>query len=122
MKKFLIAASLALAPMTAGCGINQVLENTPVVGSICEAADRTLIDEKVVFTTQTLFNIPADAYKRAVTDGHLPVGDLRTNLRNKLIKLDDLRIAIRNARGAVNCDFAAMKALHTDIMTLMPRS
>lgn len=121
MKKLMIVAALAAAPLGA-CTANQVLESTPVVSQVCEAADRTLIDEKVVFASETLFNIPAQAYVKAVQDGHLPPGALRDNLKAKLIKLDDLRNAIFDARGTVNCDFASMKRLHSDIMLLIPRN
>lgn len=122
MKKMLIALAIASAPLAACSTLNTVLENAPVTGAVCAVADQTLIDEKVVFAAETLFNIPADAYEQAVLDGHLPPGDLRTDLRAKLIKLDTLRNAIYNAKGTVNCDFASMKALHSDIMTLIPRS
>lgn len=120
MKKIILALALLGAPLSA-CTANQVLESAPVIGNVCKASDRVLIDEKVVFAAETLFNIPADVYKRAVTDGHLPVGELRSNIRGKLLMLDHLRKTISHARGAVNCDFADMKALHADIMTLLPR-
>lgn len=120
MNKLILAVALLGAPLSA-CTANQLLGSIPVVGNVCEVADRVLVDEKVVFAAETLFNIPADAYKRAFTAGQLPVGPLQRSIRDKLIKLDDLRIAVTNARGTVNCDFASMKLLQADILSLIPR-
>lgn len=121
MKKLLIALSLLAAPL-AGCTTTQLLQGAPVIGNVCSAADRTLIDEKAVFAAQTLYNIPADAYKRAYKAGNLvPHSDLQIKLRNMLMRLDLMRVTIRDAKGAINCDFAAMQRLHTEILTLIPR-
>lgn len=121
MKKLFIAASLALAPLAA-CTPNQVMESLPVVGNVCEAAERTFIDEKVVIGAQTLYIVSGEAYLEAVNDGHLPEGERRNQIKTILNKMYTLQNAIRAARGTANCDFTAMKELHSEVILLIPRS
>lgn len=120
MKKLVMALALAVAPLSA-CTTTEVLQNAPVIGNVCAAAERTLIDDRVVFASEALFDIASDAYITTFKAGQLPVGPLQRDLRGKLVQLNDLRNAIYNARGSVNCDFAAMKALQADILKLMPK-
>ena len=121
MKKLMIAASLAFAPL-AGCTANQMLESAPVIGNVCEAADRTFIDEKVVVGAQTLYIVSGEAYLEAINDGHLPEGATREKIKSILVKMYSLQNAIRAARGTANCDFTAMKELHAEVILLIPRS
>lgn len=121
MKKLMIATSLALAPLAA-CTPNQVLESTPVIGNVCEASKRTFIDETVVIGAQTLYVVSGEAYLEAVNDGHLPVGERREQIKTILGKMYTLQNAIRAARGTANCDFTALKELHSEVTLLIPRS
>jgi len=121
MKKLMIALALASAPL-AGCTVNQALENAPVLGPVCAAADRTFIDEKVVVGAQTLYIVTGRSYLTAVTDGHLPPGATRDRIKSILVKMYGLQNAIRAARGTANCDFEAMKELHAEVILLIPRS
>ncbi len=120
MKKIVMALALLGAPLSA-CTTTELLQNAPVIGNVCTAAQGTFVDEKVVFGAETLLNIAADGYKTAVLGGQLPVGQLRTDIRAKILLLEKLRNGVVNARGSVNCDFESMKALHADILSLIPR-
>lgn len=112
--------AIALCLLLSACTANQVLESIPVVGNVCEAADRTLIDEKVVFAAETLYNIPAQAYVTADKNGRLTPA-LKAQTKPILIKMDDLRRAISAARGTVNCDFKQMQELQVQVIKLLPR-
>lgn len=120
MKKIVMALALAVAPLSA-CTTTEVLQNAPVIGNVCAAADRTFVDEKVVFAAETVLNIAADAYIKAFKAGELPVGPLQRDLKAKVIKLESLRNAVVAAKGTVNCDFEAMKDLQAEILSLIPR-
>lgn len=122
MKKLLIAAGLAFAPLAAGCTANQMMESAPVIGNVCEASERTFIDEKVVIGAQTLYIVSGEAYLEAINDGHLPEGELRSKIKAILLKMYNLQNAVRAARGTANCDFSAMKELHAEVILLLPRS
>lgn len=116
MKGLVIALALALS----GCGVaDKVLESTPVVGAVCKAADRILIDEKVVYAANVLYNIPAQAYVSANNRGQLSA-ELKARLKPMLVNLYGYTQTIKAARGTVNCDFASMKKLHADVLALMP--
>lgn len=116
MRKVVIVAALMLS----ACSPNKVLENAPVIGSVCAAADGTLIDEKVVYAAEVLYNIPAQAYKAANENGQLTPA-MKAALKPKLIKLNDLRLAVVAAKGSINCDFNSMKELQVEVLQLLPR-
>lgn len=116
MKKLLIG----LALLVGACSPNQILQSTPVIENVCTAAQGTLIDEKVVYAAEVIYNIPAQAYVSADKNGKLTPG-LKATLKPLLIKLNILRKAISAAKGSVNCDFAQMKELQVQIIQLLPR-
>lgn len=116
-KKFLFALSLCMA--LNACTVNDALKAAPVIGNVCSAADRTLIDEKVVYAAEVLYNIPAHAYVSA-DKNHKITPALREKVRPLLIRLNMLRKAVSAAKGSANCDFAAMKQLQVDILQLLP--
>lgn len=72
MKKIILFVSLALlaacTPATTDEGI--AISNTNVAisapASDCGIASNTLVDEKLLFAAETGYNIPADAYVRAI--------------------------------------------------------
>lgn len=118
MRKLLIALALA----TSSCTANQALENLPIVGNVCEAADRTLIDDKAVLAAHTLYNVPAFAYVKADKDGlFITRPALKAQLKPMLIELYKYDIAIKAAKGSVNCDFNSMKELSARVNALLPR-
>lgn len=119
MKKVIIV----LALMTSACSVNKVLESAPVIGDVCTAAQGTLIDEKVVYAAEVLYNIPAHAYVTADQSGKFEQKlELKATLKALLIKLDGLRRSISAAKGSVNCDFNSMKELQVQIVQLLPRN
>lgn len=103
------------------CSSNQILQALPVVGNVCTAAQGTLIDEKVVYAAEVIYNIPAQAYKAANENGKLSP-ELKGRLKPLLIKMNDLRLTISAAKGTVNCDFAQMKELQVQVLQLLPRN
>lgn len=118
MKKiFLFVACLALS----ACSTNQLLQAAPIIGNVCTAAQGTLIDEKVVYAAEVIYNIPAQAYVSADKNGKLKP-ELKAKLKPLLIKLNGLRLAVSAAKGSVNCDFTQMKELQVQIIQLLPRS
>lgn len=116
MKKFIIV----LALLTSSCSANQLLQSTPIIGTVCAAADRTLVDEKVVFAAETIYNIPAHAYKTANENGKL-APELKAKLKPLLIELDGYRRAVFAAKGSLSCDFASMQQLQIEIIQLLPK-
>lgn len=116
MRALIIAVLLG----TSACTGNQIMENTPVVGTVCNAAQGTLVDEKVVYAAQVIYNIPAQAYVTADRNNRLTV-DLKARIKPLLIKLNDLRNTVKAAKGTVNCDFEQMKVLQVQIIQLLPR-
>ncbi len=121
MNKLMIAAALMAAPL-AGCTANQMLESAPIVSNVCAAADRVFIDEGVVIGAQTLYVVSSEAFLEAVKDGHLPAGERKEKIRAILVKMYSLQNAIRAARGTINCDYSALKELHAEVTSLLPRS
>lgn len=116
MKKLLIVLCLGLS----ACSANQLLQAAPVIGNVCTAAQGTLIDEKVVYSAEVLYNIPAQAYVSADKNGKLTPA-LKAKLKPLLIKMNELRLAISAAKGSVNCDFEQMKQLQVQVLQLLPR-
>lgn len=117
MKKTL---ALLLCVSLSACSANSVLQNLPVVGNVCSAASGTLIDEKVVYGAEALFNVPAQAYVVADKNGKL-TPELKAKLKPLLIQMDDYRLAIVAAKGTINCDYDKMKELHIRVIQLLPR-
>jgi hypothetical protein len=111
---------IALALASTSCTANQMLQAAPVIGNVCSAAQGTLVDEKVVYAAEVLYNIPAQAYVSA-DKNHKITPQLKATLKPMLIKLNDLRNAVKAAKGSVNCDFASMKELQVQIIQLLPR-
>lgn len=101
------------------CTANQVLESAPIIGNVCAAAQGTLVDEKVVFAAETIYNIPAQAYVSALNSGKI-TPELKAVLKPLLVKLNAYRNAVKAAKGTVNCDFNAMKSLQVQIIQLLP--
>jgi len=122
MKKLVLALALACAPLAGCSALQPVINATDPVVEICSAADRVLIDEAAVVGAQTLYIVAGEAYLEAVNDGHLPEGELRTKIKNLLVKMYSMQNAVRAARGTLSCDFAAMKELHSEVILLIPRS
>lgn len=120
MNKLILAVAIAGASLSA-CTANQLLESTPVLGSVCDASRRTFIDEGVVISSQTLYVVSGEAYLRSVDGGLLPQGELRSRIKSGLLRMYNLQNAIRAGRGTANCDFAAMKELHSEVILLIPR-
>lgn len=116
MRKLFIILMLGAS----SCSANQMLQAAPVIGRVCTAAQRTLIDEKVVYAAQVLYNIPAQAYVSADRN-HRLTPELKATLKPLLIRLNALRNTIKAARGSVNCDFERMKQLQVQIIQLLPR-
>ncbi len=117
MKRFLpLMAVLSLGACTA----NQILESAPIIGNVCEAADGTLVDEKVLYAANALYNVPAHAYVTANRNGKLSPG-LKAVLKPKLLAMYRLLQAVKAAKGTVNCDFNSMKALHAEVTALLPK-
>ena len=116
MRKILLALALALP----ACSANQLLQAAPVIGNVCTVANGTLIDEKVVYAAEVIYNIPAQAYVSA-DKNHKLTPELKAKLKPLLIKLNTLRKAVSAAQGSVNCDFAQMKELQVQIIQLLPR-
>jgi hypothetical protein len=117
MKKLILAIALA----TSACTANQVLQSAPIIGNVCTVAEGTLIDEKVIYAAEALYNVPAHAYVTAIDNGQLPEGELRTNVKGKLITMFRLLSAVRAAKGTVNCDYNSMKELHREVLAIIPR-
>ncbi len=111
---------LALALTTSACSGNEVLRNIPVAGSVCTVAEQTLIDEKVVYAANVLYNIPAQAYVSAVDRKQLNAAT-RAEIKPMLTKLYGYTQTIKAAQGTVNCDFSSMKKLHADVIALIPK-
>lgn len=109
-----IAASLSLS----ACERPVVGVGTPIV-DICTASDRTLIDEKVVYAAEAIFNIPAQAYKVANENGNLKE-PLKGQAKSILIRMDDLRLAINAAKGTATCDFNELQKLQAQVLKLIP--
>lgn len=116
MKKLIIA----LALVTTSCSANQMLQSAPIIGNVCSVAEGTLIDEKVVYAAEALYNMPAHAYVTALEANQLSP-TTKALVKPKLIQLYSLLKTIRAAKGTVNCDFNAMKALHADVLELIVR-
>lgn len=118
MNKLMIALALSGASLSA-CTANQVLQGAPIIGSICTAAEGTLIDEKAVLSAEVLYNAPAQAYVAANDAGLLSVSQ-KALIKPKLIQLYSLLQTVKAAKGTVNCSFAAMQQLHADVVALLP--
>ena len=110
-----------LGALTLGaCTANQVLQSAPIISNVCEAADGTLIDEKVLYAANALYNVPAHAYVTANRNGKLSP-ELKAALKPKLLTMYRLLQAVKAAKGTVNCDYNSMKALHAEVTALLPR-
>lgn len=122
MKKLLLViACVALSGCQSLADLSNVGRSNPVVASVCGAAQGTLIDEKVVYAAEVLYNIPAQAYVSADKNGKLSP-ELKATLKPLLVKMNSLRKAIEAGQGAVNCDFENMKQLQVQVLQLLPRN
>jgi flagellar basal body rod protein FlgF len=110
---------LAVALATSACTTTQLLQNTPVLGQVCTAAEGTLIDEKVIYAAELAYNLPAHAYLTALKNGKIS-DDVKALVKPKLVKMYDLLKAVRAAKGSVNCDFNAMLELQAEVTKLLP--
>jgi hypothetical protein len=115
-----LAIALLLGTTLSACTPTQITQSVPIVGNVCSAAEGTLVDEKVVYAAQVIYNIPAQAYVSADKNKKLTPA-MKATLKPLLIKLDDLRNTVKAAKGTVNCDFEQMKALQVQIIQLLPR-
>lgn len=113
-------AIIILALLASSCSPTEIVRNTPVVGDVCTLADRTLIDEKVVFAAEVIYNIPAHAYFVADQNGKL-TQDVKFEVKPMLRKLNNLRNAVFAAKGTLTCDFNNMKQLQVEIIQLLPK-
>src|SRR4051794_25225519 len=104
MRTLVIALSLPLS----GFSANQVLPAMQVIGNVFPAAQQTLVDEKVVYAAELLYNIPAQAYVVLDMNEDIPPA-IKPVAKAKLIELNKLRLMIINAKGTVNCEFGHMQ-------------
>ena len=119
MKKLILVAFASLALSTTACTANQALQSLPVVGDVCTIAEGTLIDDKVLYAANALYNVPAHAYVTANRDGQLTPA-VKAVLKPKLLAMYRLLQAVTAAKGTVNCDYASMQMLHAEVSALLP--
>jgi hypothetical protein len=77
----------------------------------CGITSNTLADEKALFTAETAYNIPADAYVRFDAAGQLPAS-VKATVRPLLIKAYD---ALKLARAAYNAGDGCSLKRYSDL-------
>ena len=120
MRKLILILGAALA--VAACqptdsvstgNTNVAVANTTDAG--CGVTSNTLVDEKLLFTAETAYNIPADAYVRAEATGKLPA-DIKATVRPLLIQAYE---ALKLARTAYKAGDGCSLKRYADLAVLL---
>ncbi len=119
MKKFKL---LLVAPllMMSSCTTTEALQNAPVIGKICAAADAKLVDEKTYYTALQVYDVVAYTYLRLNREGKLSSG-LKAQVKPMVQELYKYVGVIKAAKGSVNCDMASMLDLRDRITEILPK-
>lgn len=118
MKKLILVLTLTFS----ACSPARIATSPVVLApAACAVGSATLIDDKAAYAAEAFYNVPATAYKSAVQNGVM-TPSIRAIVRPKLLLLRQYRNNIRNAHGAMSCDYEAAKALSADLMKLIPHS
>jgi hypothetical protein len=118
MRTLILVSALFLGGCVQG-GNSLHLPTNPIV-EVCSASEKTLIDEKALYSAELLYNIPAHAYTSA-NYSNLLTPELKAILKPKLVTLYQMLKAVRSAKGSLSCDLNAMQQLHNQIIPLLPK-
>ncbi len=126
MRSLILVAALALVacqPATTGEPPN-TNSNITAVDSGCGIASNTLADEKALFTAETAYNVPADAYVKL--GANLPA-DKRAAVRKVLIQAyDALKLARAAYKAGDGCSLNSyvnlVNTLGTQAKTILPKT
>lgn len=113
MKRLLIAVSLVLITVSFAAA---TVSCAPVPSVSGQCTSQTVVDDKVAYAAEALYNVPAQAYVTANKNGTLPA-DIKAKAKPILLEMYKKLLLVRSAHDA--CAYDQLLAYSVQVKSLL---